>query len=196
MVSLRILDSLFAEFQALEKIGQLGVLCEEGMLFFKVILLEELHLQHPNLQIKLVWKLYPPLLIKNFLVFTKGGGNYMEFSWIFTFFDSRPFQMSSSELYFITYHRPLVYFEVFSISLSFSTNLCGHQKKKKKNCLDFLDFWIFFSLVFARGRGIIWTIRIVTLFINLALFILGWGRGSAASPLPKVFKKFLTKISH
>jgi len=54
VVSLRILDSLFAEFQALEKKGQLGVLCGEVMVFFKVILLEELHVLHPNLLIKLV----------------------------------------------------------------------------------------------------------------------------------------------
>ena len=89
-----------------------------------------------------------PLLIKNFLVFTRGG-NYMEFSWIFTFFDCRHFQMSLSELklYFITYYRPLVYFEVFSIYLSvFYEFMWSPQKKQKENFFGFFGFFIFFSL--------------------------------------------------
>ena len=71
----------------------------------------------------------------------------MKFSWIFTFFDSRHFQMSSSELklYFITYYRPLVYFEVFSIYLS-----GFYEPPKKQQKLFFWIFEFFFSL-FSRG---------------------------------------------
>ena len=71
----------------------------------------------------------------------------------FHFFDSRPFQMSSSEikLYFITYYRPFVYLEVFSIYLSvFHECMWSSKKAKKKLFLDFLNF--FFSL-FSRGGG-------------------------------------------
>ena len=109
----------------------------------------------------------PPLRQNNFLAFTRGGFNYMEFSWIFTFFDSRPFQMSSSELklYFITYYRPLVYFEVFSIYLSFFYEFMWPPKKAKKKF--FWIFWIFeffFSLSSRRGGAIIWTIRVKCFF--------------------------------
>ena len=93
----------------------------------------------------------PPLRQKNFLVFTRGGGIIRNFH----FFDSRPFQMSSSELklYFTTYYRPLVYFEVFFTYSSLSTNLCGHQKKAKKTFFGFFGFFeFFFFLVFARGQ--------------------------------------------
>ena len=66
--------------------------------------------------------------------------------------------MSSSELklYFITYYRPLVYFEVFSIYLSVFHEfmyMWSPQKSKKKNFLDFLDFLIFFLSLFSREGG-------------------------------------------
>ena len=99
----------------------------------------------------------PPPSPKKFPCFHEGGGgNYLEFSWIFTFFDSRHFQMSSSELklYFITYYRPLVYFEVFSIYLSvFYEFMWSPKKKQKKNYFGFFGFLNFFFLVFARGGG-------------------------------------------
>ena len=100
----------------------------------------------------------------------------MNFSWIFTFFDSRPFQISSSglKLYFITYYWPLIYFEVFSIYIClFSTNLCGPPKKAKKKM--FWIFWIFEFFFSLNSRGgqlygggaIIWTIRVI---VKIVLF--------------------------
>ena len=100
----------------------------------------------------------PTLRQKKVLVFTRGGGNYWEFSWIFTFFDSRHFQMSSSELklYFITYYRPLVYFEVFSIYLSIFHEFMWSPKKAKTNFFEI--FWIFefFFSLFSRRGGNYW----------------------------------------
>ena len=119
-----------------------------------------------NPQLKIFYKLWytrivpiiaPPLRQKTFPCFHEGG----QLLGIFTFFDSinRHFQMSSSELklYFIAYYRPLVYFEVFSIYLSVFHEFMWSPKKAKKKFLgDFLDFWIFFFLVFARGGGNYW----------------------------------------
>ena len=101
-----------------------------------------------------------------FPCFREGGGiikNFHEFS---LFFDSRHFQMLSSELklYFIRYYRHIVYFEVFSIYLSVFHEFMWSPKKSKKNFfLDFFDFLNFFFLVFARG-AIIRTIRVIPLF--------------------------------
>ena len=91
---------------------------------------------------------------KTFPCFHEGGGQLLGIFMNFHFFDSRPFQMSSSELklYFITYYRPLVYFEVFSIYLSVFHEFMWSPKKSKKNFFGiFWIFWIFFFLVFARG---------------------------------------------
>ena len=98
----------------------------------------------------------PPPSPKKFPCFhEEGGGNYWKFSWIFTFFDSRHFQMSSSELklYFITYYRPLVYFEVFSIYLSVFHEFMWSPKKVKKNFLGFFGFMNFFFPCFREGGG-------------------------------------------
>ena len=42
-----------------------------------------------------------PPFAKQISLFSRGG-NYLEFSWNFHFFDSKPFQMSSSELNYIS----------------------------------------------------------------------------------------------
>ena len=95
-----------------------------------------------------------PPFAKKISLFSRGGqlfGIFMNFH----FFDSRPFQMSSSDLklYFITYYRPLVYFEVFSIYLSvFHEFMWSPQKSKKNVFCIFWIFWIFFSL-FSREGG-------------------------------------------
>ena len=62
--------------------------------------------------------------------------------------------MSSSELklYFITYYRPLVYFEVFSIYLFVFYEFMWSPQKNKKKFLDFLDFLFFFPC-FREGGG-------------------------------------------
>ena len=91
-----------------------------------------------------------PLRQNNFLVFTRGGGGAI----IWNFHKFSPFQMSSSELklYFITYYRPLVYFEVFSIYIVFFLRIyVPPPKKQKKIFLDFLHFWIFFFPCFREG---------------------------------------------
>ena len=65
--------------------------------------------------------------------------------------------MSSKELklYFITYYRPLVYFEVFSIYLSVFHEFMWSPKKAKKNFFAFFWIYEFFFSLFLRGGAII-----------------------------------------
>ena len=93
----------------------------------------------------------PPPSAKNISLFSRREGAIIGIFMNFHFFDSRPFQMSSSELklYFITYYRPLVYFEGFSIYLSVFHESMWSPKKSKKNFLGIFES--FFFLVFARG---------------------------------------------
>jgi len=107
----------------------------------------------------------PPPSPKKISLFSRGGviiRNLHEFS---LFFDSRHFQMSSSDLklYFITYYRLLVYFEVFSIYLSVFHEFMWCPKKAKKKILgDFVDFnrffrfFEFFFSCFREGGNYSW----------------------------------------
>ena len=117
-------------------------------------------LKYPNVHI-----IAPLLLIKNFLVFMRGGAiiwNFHEFYFFLTLDISKCPRMEL-KLYFITYYRPLVYFEVFFIYLSIFYELCGPQKKAKKNFLDFLDFWIFFPCFHEGGN--IWQFGYTVIFL-------------------------------
>ena len=81
----------------------------------------------------------PPPFAKKISLFSRGGGQLLGIFMNFHFFDSRPFQMSSSELklYFITYYRPLVYFEVFSIYLSVFHEFMWSPKPQTKISKNF-----------------------------------------------------------